>query len=255
MLTWNTGISYGLFPQEGPLGQWALLALKAVAAILLWIWLARASSRLTAVAGAHNRRGGRQRHRPPGLRGRGRFRLLHVETAALAVSTGTSLISPMWPSSPGWSDSCYEPRGGQRRKSALIPGKMGSAKPHLGPSRQGDRYAQPIFTTGGVCRPVGMLTLAAASRRHGRSMRAADDDEDVLLDTNVSWIMKGFGFAGRRGEASISGAAAAGLPPVSNLPPPEEPRPPSNPAGRTIRISRVARSRRRKRQSSGVPIA
>src|ERR1700731_2749326 len=50
VLTWNTGISYGLFPQEGPLGQWALLALKAIAAVLLWIWLARATSRLTAVA-------------------------------------------------------------------------------------------------------------------------------------------------------------------------------------------------------------
>jgi signal peptidase II len=50
VLTWNTGISYGLFPQEGPLGQWALLALKVIAAVLLWIWLARASSRLTAVA-------------------------------------------------------------------------------------------------------------------------------------------------------------------------------------------------------------
>jgi signal peptidase II len=48
VLTWNTGISYGLFRQEGPLGQWALLALKAVAVLLLWIWLARAGSRLTA---------------------------------------------------------------------------------------------------------------------------------------------------------------------------------------------------------------
>jgi signal peptidase II len=50
VLTWNTGISYGLFPQEGPFGQWALLAVKVIAAVLLWIWLARASSRLTAVA-------------------------------------------------------------------------------------------------------------------------------------------------------------------------------------------------------------
>jgi signal peptidase II len=50
VLTWNPGISYGLFPQEGPLGQWALLALKVIAVVLLWIWLARASSRLTAVA-------------------------------------------------------------------------------------------------------------------------------------------------------------------------------------------------------------
>jgi signal peptidase II len=50
VLTWNKGISYGLFQQDGPLGQWALLALKAIAVMLLWIWLARASSRLTAVS-------------------------------------------------------------------------------------------------------------------------------------------------------------------------------------------------------------
>ena len=50
VLTWNTGISYGLFPQQGPAGQWVLLALKALAVALLWIWLARASSRLTALA-------------------------------------------------------------------------------------------------------------------------------------------------------------------------------------------------------------
>jgi signal peptidase II len=50
VLTWNTGISYGLFPQDGPLGQAALLALKAIAVILLWIWLARTSSRLAALS-------------------------------------------------------------------------------------------------------------------------------------------------------------------------------------------------------------
>jgi signal peptidase II len=50
VLTWNTGISYGWFKQEGPLGQWALLVLKAVAVALLWIWLARAGSRLSAIA-------------------------------------------------------------------------------------------------------------------------------------------------------------------------------------------------------------
>ena len=50
VLTWNKGISYGLFQQDGPLGQWALLALKAIAVTLLWIWLARASSRLTAIS-------------------------------------------------------------------------------------------------------------------------------------------------------------------------------------------------------------
>ena len=50
VLTWNPGISYGLFRQQGPLGQWALIALKAIAVALLWIWLARASSRLTALS-------------------------------------------------------------------------------------------------------------------------------------------------------------------------------------------------------------
>lgn len=50
VLTWNTGISYGWFQQEGPFGQWALLALKAIAVALLWIWLTRAHSRPTALA-------------------------------------------------------------------------------------------------------------------------------------------------------------------------------------------------------------
>lgn len=50
VLTWNTGISYGWFAQEGPFGQGALLAFKALAVALLWIWLARASSRLAALS-------------------------------------------------------------------------------------------------------------------------------------------------------------------------------------------------------------
>ena len=50
VLTWNTGISYGWFKQEGPFGQWALLALKMLAVTLLLVWLARATSRLTAVS-------------------------------------------------------------------------------------------------------------------------------------------------------------------------------------------------------------
>lgn len=50
VLTWNTGISYGLFPQESDLGRLVLLALKTGAVVILWVWLARAESRLTAVA-------------------------------------------------------------------------------------------------------------------------------------------------------------------------------------------------------------
>lgn len=49
VMTWNTGISYGLFPQDGAAGQWLLFAIKlgAVAAMLVWLW--RVGSRLTAL--------------------------------------------------------------------------------------------------------------------------------------------------------------------------------------------------------------
>jgi len=50
VLTWNTGISYGLFQQHGPIGEWGLFAFKLVAVIFLWVWLARATWRLTAAA-------------------------------------------------------------------------------------------------------------------------------------------------------------------------------------------------------------
>ena len=36
VLTWNTGISYGLFPQEGALGQWLLFAVKVAAVVFLF---------------------------------------------------------------------------------------------------------------------------------------------------------------------------------------------------------------------------
>ena len=50
VLTWNTGISYGLFQQQGPIGEWALFAFKVAAVIFMWIWLTRATSWLTAAA-------------------------------------------------------------------------------------------------------------------------------------------------------------------------------------------------------------
>jgi signal peptidase II len=50
VLTWNTGISYGLFQQEGPLGQGILLAVKVIAVALLVVWLARAATLAAAVA-------------------------------------------------------------------------------------------------------------------------------------------------------------------------------------------------------------
>ena len=50
VLTRNTGISYGLFQTQGALGQWVLLGFKALAVILLWLWLARCKDRLTALS-------------------------------------------------------------------------------------------------------------------------------------------------------------------------------------------------------------
>jgi signal peptidase II len=50
VLTRNTGISYGLFQTPGVVGQWVLLGIKALAVLLLWLWLARSQNRLTALA-------------------------------------------------------------------------------------------------------------------------------------------------------------------------------------------------------------
>jgi signal peptidase II len=50
VMAWNTGISYGLFQHQGPLGQWILLAVKAIAVALLVLWLARARTQTAAVS-------------------------------------------------------------------------------------------------------------------------------------------------------------------------------------------------------------
>jgi signal peptidase II len=50
VLAWNTGISYGWFQDEGAAGQAVLLAVKAVAVVVLAIWMARSQSRLATIA-------------------------------------------------------------------------------------------------------------------------------------------------------------------------------------------------------------
>ena len=50
VLTWNYGISYGLFQQGSALGRWLLFAVMLVAIAVLWGWLARTRTRLGAVA-------------------------------------------------------------------------------------------------------------------------------------------------------------------------------------------------------------
>ncbi|WFU42515.1 signal peptidase II [Bradyrhizobium sp. CB82] len=50
MPAWNKGISYGWLQTEGAAGQIALMAVKAVAVVLLAIWMTRAQTRLATVA-------------------------------------------------------------------------------------------------------------------------------------------------------------------------------------------------------------
>ena len=50
ILVWNRGVSYGLFQQETQLGQWILVGFKVVAVAVLLIWLARAQTKLGAIA-------------------------------------------------------------------------------------------------------------------------------------------------------------------------------------------------------------
>ncbi len=50
VLTWNYGISYGLFQQNTELGRWSLVAVKAIAVVLLGWWLKETRSRLTALS-------------------------------------------------------------------------------------------------------------------------------------------------------------------------------------------------------------
>jgi signal peptidase II len=50
VLAWNTGISYGWFQNEGAAGQAILLGVKAVAVVVLAIWMARSQSRLATLA-------------------------------------------------------------------------------------------------------------------------------------------------------------------------------------------------------------
>ena len=49
VLAWNTGISYGWFSDQGPVGQAVMLAFKAVAIVVLAIWMSRSTTRLATI--------------------------------------------------------------------------------------------------------------------------------------------------------------------------------------------------------------
>ena len=125
VLTWNTGISYGLFRQEGPLGQWALLALKAIAVALLWIWLARATWRPTAVAlgliigGAIGNAIDRFAYGAVAD-----FVLFHVTTAEVQLQMVRLQPGRRGHRGRGGGPAVRDVDGGARRKSALIVAKI-----------------------------------------------------------------------------------------------------------------------------------
>jgi signal peptidase II len=50
VLTWNRGISYGMFQQNTPLGRIILLGITLGAVVLLWVWLAKETNRLMALS-------------------------------------------------------------------------------------------------------------------------------------------------------------------------------------------------------------
>jgi signal peptidase II len=49
VLAWNTGISYGWFQDSGPFGQTILLAIKAIAVVILGVWMARSGTKLAVI--------------------------------------------------------------------------------------------------------------------------------------------------------------------------------------------------------------
>jgi signal peptidase II len=49
-LTYNRGISYGLFQQDGEFGRWFLVAVKLGAAVLFAFWLLQARTRVVALS-------------------------------------------------------------------------------------------------------------------------------------------------------------------------------------------------------------
>jgi len=50
VLAWNTGISYGWFQHQGALGQAALTGVKAVAVVVMAVWMARSHTRLATLS-------------------------------------------------------------------------------------------------------------------------------------------------------------------------------------------------------------
>jgi signal peptidase II len=64
VLAWNQGISFGWFQNDGAGAQIVLMAIKALAVVVLAVWMVRSR---TLIARLDHGRGHRKRDRPPGL--------------------------------------------------------------------------------------------------------------------------------------------------------------------------------------------
>ncbi|MEW6642562.1 MAG: signal peptidase II [Pseudomonadota bacterium] len=49
VLAWNTGISYGMFQNQGAVGQVVLLLVKAIAVVVLAIWMTRSRTLIATI--------------------------------------------------------------------------------------------------------------------------------------------------------------------------------------------------------------
>ena len=101
VLAWNVGISFGWFQNDGLLAQTILMIVKAVAVIVLAIWMARSRTLLATVAlgliigGAIGNAIDRLAHGAVVD-----FALFHLQSVEIA-SIGTCLTLPTWRLLPG----------------------------------------------------------------------------------------------------------------------------------------------------------
>lgn len=50
VMVWNPGISYGLLPQDSPLGRLLLIGFSVIAIVALFLWMSNSVSRLVAIS-------------------------------------------------------------------------------------------------------------------------------------------------------------------------------------------------------------
>ncbi len=127
-LAWNPGISFGWFQNDGALAQIILMVIKAVAVIVLAVWMARSQTLLATLAlgliigGAIGN--GIDRFAYGAVVD---FALFHVQIGEETYKWYVRLTLPMWRLLPGWRPCCMTLPGNTCRKSALIPGQY---EPH-----------------------------------------------------------------------------------------------------------------------------